>query len=205
MTGPETVINFYRSVPTAPKLRRFAEPSPSFAITSPNCVRAQALDQGQVAQHVALRQAARQWLRSLRHGAREHGFSDLFSNLQGQGGLAAAAEFNIDLGKNLGVDERAMFDSAAPVDAIARAKRIQRIRRPGMFFPRESQSVDDPLARDWRTADLLQFAINELQVEFRIMGDDRVVADEIDELVDDTGKYRLISDHVKRYAMNSEG
>ena len=56
--------------------------------------------------------------------------------------LPAADQLDIDLGQDLGVEERAVLGAPGIVDAIARAERIEIVRRTRMLAPGHAERVD---------------------------------------------------------------
>ena len=110
-----------------------------------------------------------------------------------QARLPSADQLDIDLGEQLGVEERAVEGAPADVDLVARAERIERIRPGRVLAPRQHQRVDDALRRasaPCRSApsSTLTKAISNVGV----MGDQRRVADELDQFVGDRGEERLV-------------
>ena len=57
-------------------------------------------------------------------------------------GLLAADQLDIDLGQDLGVEQRAVLGAPGVVDAVAGAERIEAVRRARMLAPRQRQGVD---------------------------------------------------------------
>lgn len=79
------------------------------------------------------------------------------------------------------------------IDAIARAERVERVLRAGMLAARDRQRVDHPrLFVDRRKAQRAQLAIDEAEVEGRVVRDQRRVADKVQELGHTLGKDRLV-------------
>ena len=66
--------------------------------------------------------------------------------------LARADQLQIDLGQDLGVEQRAVLGAARIVDAVARAQIVEPVRARRMLAARQQQRVDQPLARDQRRA-----------------------------------------------------
>ena len=65
--------------------------------------------------------------------------------------LARADQLQIDLGQDLGVEQRAVLGAPRIVDAIARAQIVEPVRPGRMLAARQQQRIDQPLARDRRT------------------------------------------------------
>src|SRR5688500_13374910 len=112
---------------------------------------------------------------------------DLDQGLRGFGSqreadLAAASELDIDLREQLGVEQRAVAHPVAAVDAVAGAQRIERMLGARMTAAGEHQRVDHPLEPDlWMAADG-EFVVEEAEIELRVVGDERRILEEVDQL-----------------------
>ena len=84
--------------------------------------------------------------------------------------LARADQLQIDLGQDLGVEQRAVLGAARIVDAVARAQIVEPVRPGRMLAARQQQRVDQPLARDRRTLDALELGDEKAVVEARHCG-----------------------------------
>src|SRR5690349_12221095 len=91
-----------------------------------------------------------------------HDFDDLLGPLGGelQADLQAAAQLDIDLRQQLGVEQCAVLYAVAAVDAVASAQRIERMLGSRMPAAGDRQRVDHPLERKLRMA-----ADAELEIE----------------------------------------
>ena len=107
--------------------------------------------------------------------------------------LARADQLEIDLGQNFGVEQRAVLGAARIVDAVARAQIVEPVGPGRMLAPRQQQRIDQPLARDQRALDALELGIEKAVIEAGIVDDQRRVADEGQEVVDDVGEARLVA------------
>ena len=56
--------------------------------------------------------------------------------------LPPAAQFDINLRRQLGIEQRAVFHPVAAINAVSGAKRIERKLRPRMPFARQGNRVD---------------------------------------------------------------
>ena len=106
-------------------------------------------------------------------------------------------QVDIDLGQQLGVEQRAMLGAAGIVDRIARAEIVQPVRHARMLAARQQQRVDQPLARDRLPLDTVELGIDEADVERGVVDDERRVADELQELLDHFRKQRLVRQGIR--------
>ena len=67
---------------------------------------------------------------------------------QAEADLAPAGQFDIDLGEQLRVEQRAVLDAVAAVDPEAHAQGIEAVLGAGMARAGEGQRVDHPAACD---------------------------------------------------------
>ena len=56
--------------------------------------------------------------------------------------LLAADQLDIDLGQDLGIEERAVLGAPGIVDAVAGAERIEVVRRARMLAPGQRERID---------------------------------------------------------------
>ena len=102
---------------------------------------------------------------------------------QNQLRLARADQFDINLGQQLGIEQRAVLGAPRIVDRIAQAQIVEPVGAAGMLAARDQKGVDHPLAAYRGAAGALQFGIEEAEIEHRVMGDELGVAEKSDELV----------------------
>ena len=74
-----------------------------------------------------------------------------------------------------------------------------------MLAARQRQRVDHPLDEERRPAQRRQLGVEEAQVEFGVVDDQPVVADEGEKLVDHRGEHRLVGERSGRMAMDPVG
>ncbi len=134
-----------------------------------------------------------------RHGAQAHDADlrrgralRLVDRRKQQPLLPPARQLEIDLGGELGVEQRAVQAARREIDAEALAQLVERIARPGEPALGDVDRVDCARGRDRRAAVAVQLGIEEFEVEARIVDDQRRVADELQELLDDMGEERLV-------------
>ena len=75
--------------------------------------------------------------------------------------LTGADQFNIDLGQQLGIEQRAVLGAAGIVDRVTDAEIVEPVGAAGVLAAGEKQRVDHPLARDERAAGAFQFGVEE--------------------------------------------
>src|SRR5262245_7542381 len=97
-----------------------------------------------------------------------------------------------------------MFGTVRIIYAKTQAKIIKAVRRARILAARQKQRIDYTLARHQYFAYALQFGIEEGKVEQGIMRDERRVADEYHQLLDDLGKERLVLEKFGREAMDRD-
>ena len=73
-----------------------------------------------------------------------------------------------------------------------------------MFTARQQKRVDHPLAVDPGAAGAFQFGVEEAEIEHRVMGNERGVAEKLDEFFDPVGEQRLILEEFDAQAVNLE-
>ena len=92
-------------------------------------------------------------------------------------------QLDIDFGQQLTVEQRTMLNTGRVIDLIPSTQSVQAVWATGMLAPRNCQSIDHPIPRDERTFDLLEFPVQEPQVETGIVNKKRRIVDERDELI----------------------
>ena len=106
--------------------------------------------------------------------------------------LPPAAQFDIDLREQLRVEQRAVDGAVAAVDAVAVAQRIQAVLRAGVARAGEHDRVDHAMRADMRMAAALQLAVEETEIEARIVRDQRAVGDEFEQVQRAVPEQRLV-------------
>jgi hypothetical protein len=119
-------------------------------------------------------------------------------------GLAAADQFQINLGQNLAVQKRAVLFARRIVDTKAAAERIKRGRGTGELLARDGQRIDGARPVDGGQADQFQFKIQELDVEGGVVDDQLGIADEVEESAANDAKHRFVAQEVIAQAVNFE-
>ena len=153
------------------------------------------------------RDPRRQRLRTHAHHDRRHA---RFAGAEiGRGetevGLAGADQLDIDLGQQLGVEQRAVLDPLRVVDLVARAEIVEPVRAAGMLAPRQHQRIDQPLAGHRGFLDALELGVEEAEIEHRVVRDQRRVAEELDQLLDLVREQRLVLEEVDAEPVHLEG
>ncbi len=120
-------------------------------------------------------------------------------------GLLAADQLDIDLGENLGIEKRAVLRAARIVDAIARAERVEIVRRARMLAPRQRQGVDAIVQDDGRPPEARIFGVEEADVEGRVVNDQAGIADEGREFLRHRGENRLVGQKFVAQPVHPEG
>ena len=75
--------------------------------------------------------------------------------------LTGTDQFNVNLGQQLGIEQRAVFGAMGVVDRVTDAEIVEPIGATGVLAAGDEQSVDHPLARDKRAARAFQFGVEE--------------------------------------------
>ena len=96
--------------------------------------------------------------------------------------LAPAGKLDIDLGKQLSVEQRAVLDPVAAIDAVASAQRIERMLGPRMAPSSDRQRVDHSFQRNFGMAAGAELAIEEAEIELRVVRDERRIGEEIEQI-----------------------
>ena len=125
--------------------------------------------------------------------------------LQPQGDLPAPEQLGIDLGQDLGIDQRPVLDAARVVDAVALAERVERRRGSGMPAPREREGVDHEFHADRRVAMGQQLGVDEPHVELGIVDDELGALHEGQELGGDEPEDAVLRQEARRQAVHREG
>src|SRR5690606_26306675 len=78
--------------------------------------------------------------------------------------LPSTDQVDIDLGEQLGVEQRAVLGAAGIVDRIAGAEVVQPVGNARMLSACEQQRVDQPIPGDRRTLDAVELGIDKADV-----------------------------------------
>src|SRR4051812_42080475 len=105
--------------------------------------------------------------------------------------LPAAGQLDIALGEKLGVDQRAMLDAQAAIDSEAGAERVEAVLGARVPGTRELERVDHPAEADQRPAAIVQLMVQKAEIEARVVSDERAIAEEADQILDDLVEARL--------------
>src|SRR6202008_2747571 len=106
--------------------------------------------------------------------------------------LAPAGQLDIDLGKQLRVEQRPVQRAVAAIDAVAAAERIEAVLGPGMAGTCKDDGVDHPIQADRRTTTADKLAIDEAEIETGIVRDQRAIAEKLEQGVDAVREQRLV-------------
>ncbi len=104
-----------------------------------------------------------------------------------KGALTPAAQLKISHREKLGVEKRTVQDTVLDRDVETLADRIKGRRRARPMFARQHQRIDEALFRQRRPAQKFKLVVQEAAVEFSVVSDDRIIAEECHQLVDDIG------------------
>src|SRR6185437_15708520 len=118
--------------------------------------------------------------------------------------LPRADQLQINLGQDLGVEQRAVLGTPRIVDAITRTQIVKPVRPGRMLAARQHQSIDQPLARDWWALDTFELGYQKTVVETGIVDHQRRVPDEGEEFVDHAAKARLVLEELGRQSVNGK-
>ena len=116
--------------------------------------------------------------------------------------LPGTDQLQVDLGKELGVEQRSMLGATGMVDPVACAQVIKSIGPCRMPAARQQERVHQALPRNQQLAGSLQLRIEEAEIERSVVGDQRGVADERQQVLDDLGKRRLVRQKICRKAVD---
>ena len=97
--------------------------------------------------------------------------------------FATPAQFKISHRQKLGVEQRAVQHAVLDRNVEALADSIERCGRTGTIFLRQHQRVDEPVFRQRRTAEQFQLVVEEAAVEFRVVRDDGIIAEEFHQAI----------------------
>ena len=106
--------------------------------------------------------------------------------------LTAARQLNIDLRKQLSIEQRAVLDPVTSVDPEADAQGIEAVLGPRMPGSRQRQSVDHSAAANQGSAAPLQLEVEEAEVERRIVGNQRRIREKFEQFLDPLAEARLV-------------
>ena len=94
-------------------------------------------------------------------------------------GLPSAHQFRVDFGEKFGVQKRAVLGAARIVDSVARTQIVELVGYETMAAARQSERIDNALARQRAMAATLDLGVEEGNVETRIVRDEPgILADE---------------------------
>ncbi len=118
-------------------------------------------------------------------------FLDRFAD-QAKPDLPPPGQLDIDLRQKLGVEQRAVMDAVAAIDAVARAQGVEAVFGAGMARAGEHDGVDHPGHAHLGAAAALQLAVEEAEVEARIVRHERRVAEKFEQRIDLRAEQRLV-------------
>ena len=118
--------------------------------------------------------------------------------------LRSAAQVEIDLGQQLTIDQGAVQRALGAVDLEALAERIETGPRAGIALPGQGKGVDHPPPLQHHLADLAQLVVEEADVEIGVVDDQRIVADEVQEVLGDGTEERLVGQEGVVQAVDSD-
>src|SRR5690606_4992722 len=101
---------------------------------------------------------------------------------QRQTDLATASELHIDLREQLGIEQRAMPDAVAAIDAVAHAQGIERMLRARMPATSQDQGVDHPVEHYFGMPAAAELVVEEAKVELGVVRNERRVLEKVDQL-----------------------
>ena len=120
-------------------------------------------------------------------------------------GLPAADEFQIHLCQDLAVEQRTVFLARRVIDVEPRAKRIERVLRPGKPLSGDLQRVERDAWGKLRFAAPAQFGVQEAHVEGCVVDHQPRARGEIQERLGDVRKHRLVGQESLADAVHGEG
>jgi hypothetical protein len=106
--------------------------------------------------------------------------------------LTAAGQFDVKLCQQFSVEQCAMLDAMAAIDAVPGAKRVQAMLGARMQLARDRDRVDHPRHRHFGQAAKLQLMVEEAEIEPCIMRDQMAVLQKVEQLRDPRRKERLV-------------
>ena len=119
--------------------------------------------------------------------------------------LTAADQFQIDLGQNFAIQQRAVFFTGGIVDAETAAQRIQRGPRAREFLAGNHHGIDSAAHRQRREVDCNQFGIQEFHVKRRVMDHHLRIGEKVEKRRGDGAEQRLIAQEIIAQPMNRKG
>ena len=96
--------------------------------------------------------------------------------------LAAAAQLDVDLGKQFGVEQGAVLGAVAAIDAVAGAQRVERQLGPRMPHAGERDGVDHAALAHRLEPAHGQLGVEEAEVELRVVRHEWTVTEELEQL-----------------------
>ena len=87
--------------------------------------------------------------------------------------LPGADQFNIDLGQDFGIEQRAVLGAPGIVYPVTPAEVVETVGPAWMLAARQQQRIDESLARDQRLAGAIELGIEEAEVEHCVVRDQR--------------------------------
>ncbi len=118
--------------------------------------------------------------------------------------LSPADQLEIDLGQELGIEQRAVLLAARVVDSEAPAQGIEIGRRAGLLAPRELDGVDRARAVETGPSNAIELGVEKADVEPRIVDDQLRVGDEVEKRLGDVGEQRLAGQELSGQAVDVE-
>jgi hypothetical protein len=99
--------------------------------------------------------------------------------------LPRTDQIDIDFRKQFGVEQRAVFGSAAVVDGVARAEIVEPVRHAGVLPSRQQQRVHQSVTADRLPFKPIKFRVDEADIERSVVNDQRRIANEFQKLIHD--------------------
>jgi hypothetical protein len=124
---------------------------------------------------------------------------------QAEADLPATRQLDIDLRQQLRVEQSAVLDAMAAVDPETHAQGVEAVLRTRMPGSRQRQRVDHPARANRRPAAQFQLEIKEAEVERGVVGDERRIRDEFEQLVGAFREPRLVGQKDRGEAMHRFG
>src|ERR1700733_14171771 len=175
-------------------------------IVSPNGVFAQCGDERLVSGAIVFGHRDQERYRALANNNRHpDGLTGRCCLRQHQLRLARANKLDIALGKQFGVQQRAVLGAARVVDRVAQAQIVEPIGTAGMLAASDQKRIDQPFAGDQRPAGAIELGIEEAEIERRVVNDKRRVRKKSDQVVGLLAKERLVLEELFAEAVNREG
>src|SRR6185437_8437948 len=95
-----------------------------------------------------------------------------------------------------------MLDALTSIDTEAHAQRVQAVLCSWMPGSCQLERIDHPVHRNCWPSRALELEVEEAEVEARIMGDQRRIFDELQQVIDLVAEQRLIGKECRRQAMH---